>query len=292
MLKERRRLHSQENFTLKIGGQPTRRANKKELRVKGEVVRFKMDVECSADLAERFLNECLSFLKESRQSRLLEAKARVSPTKPVIPPSNAWPASRKRGATSAPDHTLRLSKWKGRLLCSLFLVAVLSLSSLVGHTYLEYHKKQESKHAKQKATKALSQLFEAFVAQKLEALLAKLDELTAIQRMRRAFPEITSLPAIARFKRGPDLTTKANATVELLWRVKNLFDAWTRNSHQFPPQLRPTKQEIALFLNLWTDTELLLDQLERAKQSSLNFSPLQTDEGPALWRPDRKAKTG
>jgi hypothetical protein len=208
MLKEKRRLHSEENFTLKIGGHPAKRANKRESSVEREIVRFNMDVECSADLAERFLNECVSFLKESRQSRLLEAEARVSPRKPLIPPSNAGPASRKTCAAPEPDNALWLSKWKGRLRGSLFLVVIISLSSLVGHTYLEYHKKQESERARQKATKTHSQLFEAFAAQNLEALLAKLDELTALQRMRRAFPEITSLPAIARFKRGPDLTKR------------------------------------------------------------------------------------
>lgn len=273
MLKERRKLRSEENFILKIGGHPSKKAHKKAPQVEGEIVKFKMDVECSTDLAERFLNECVSFLKESRQSRLLEAKARVSPTKPMILPSNAWPAPVKTCDPSEPDNALCLSKWRGRLLCSLFLLVVISLSSLVGHTYLEYQKKEESERARQKASRAHSQLFEAFAAQNLEALLAKLDELTALHRMRRAFPEITSLPAIARFKRGPDLTKKASATVELLWRVKYLFDAWTRNPQQYPPQLRPTKEEIALFLNLWTETEGLLDQLESAKKRSGNFFP-------------------
>lgn len=271
MSKERRTLHSEENLTLKTGGHPAKKANKKEPQVEGEMVRFKMDVECSADLAERFLNECFSFLKESRQSRLLEAKACTFPAKPLIPPSNEWPLPGKACGPSELDNALRLSKWTGRLLCSLFLLVVISLSSLVGHTYLEYHKKQASERARQKAAKAHSQFYETFAAQNVDELLVKLDELTALQRMRRAFPEITSLPAIARFKRGPDLTKKANATVELLLRVKYLFDAWTHNPHQFPLQLRPTKEEIALFLNSWTETEVLLDQLERAKQRSGNF---------------------
>ena len=271
MLKERSKLHSEEHFSLKIGGHPANKANKKESQVEGEMVRFKLDVECSVDLAERFLNECVSVLKESKQNRLLEAKARTFPTNPLIPPSNKWPAPGKTCGPSELDNALWLSKWTGRLLSSLFLLVIISLSSLVGHTYLQYNKKQASERARQKATKAHSQLYEAFVAQNLEALLAKLDELTAFQRMRRAFPEITSLPAIARFKRGPDLSKKANATVELLWRVKYLFNTWTHNPHQFPPQLRPTKKEIALFLNLWTEAEALLDQLESAKQKPEKF---------------------
>ncbi len=104
MLKEKSKLHSEENFTLKIGGHSAKKSNKKESQFEGEIVRFKLDVECSIDFAERFLNEYFSVLKEPKQSRLLDARARVYPTNPLIQPSNELPAPGKEFGPSEPDN--------------------------------------------------------------------------------------------------------------------------------------------------------------------------------------------
>jgi len=271
MLNEKREPYSRENLALKIEEHPSRKVKKEESRVGREIVKFKMDVECSKDLAEKFLKEYFLALTEPKQTRLIDATADIYAKRPMKQSPDKSLIQEKACGPSESVHLLELSRWSGRVLIFLFVLVFISLSTLVGHTYLMYHKKQASERARQEATKMNSELYEAFLAQNLEILLGKLDELTAIPRMRRAFPEITSLPAIARFKRGPDLTRKASATVELLWRVKYLFDSWTGNPHAFAPELRPAEKEISLFLTLWTETEALLEHLERVREKPGEF---------------------
>jgi len=271
MFNEKRGLYSRENLALKIKEHPAKKTKRGESQVGEEIVKFKMDVECSKDFAEKFLKDYFSALKEPKQSRLVDATADIWVQRPVKPSPVESPIQEEARGPSESVHPLALSRWSGKGLIFLSLLVFVSLTTLVGHTYFAYIKKQASERARQEATKMHSELYEAFLAQNLEILLGKLDELTAIPRMRRAFPEITSLPAVARFKRGPDLTRKASATVELLWRVKYLFDSWTGNPHAFAPELRPTEKETSLFLTLWTETEALLDHLERAREKPAEF---------------------
>lgn len=271
MLDKKSSLYSQDNLTLKKSEDSVDQVNKAESEIKEETVKFKMDVECSKDFAENFLREYFSVLKGRMESQGPNKKANVYPKRPMLLDQTQLPTPTNENRQSESENVRELSNWRRKISISIFLILLMSLSMFAGYTYLKSYKKRVSELAQHEIRKMNTNLYEAILVQNLDNLLNKLDELTAIPRMRNAFPEITSLSSAARFKRGPEPTEKAKASINFLWRVKYLFDSWTERPHNLSIKLKPTEKDIALFLSIWEDTKVLLDQLETSKQKPVEI---------------------
>jgi len=276
--KEISRLESKDSLALK-SEHSAEQVNKDESKVKEETIRFKMDVECSKDFAENFLREYFSSLRGPMErqdpngtSNVYFQKAMfLAPNELPPPPPNELPPPTNKNRQSQLENVGEFSKWRHKVSISVFLIILISLSTIGGRNYLKNYKNQVSKRARYEISEMNSRLYEAILAQNFDNLLDKLDELTAIPRFRNAHPEITTMSAIARFKRGPKTTEKAKATKKFLLRVKYLFDSWIKRPNDLPVKLRPTEKDIALFLYTWKDTKVLLNQLEAAKQNPVEI---------------------
>ena len=146
------------------------------------------------------------------------------------------------------------------------LIILLTVATLMGgFEYLDYQKRKARELAETRRVQKNQQLYEQYLASSLDILLKKLDQMTATPKMSQVFPEISSMSAIVRFKRGPAAADKARAAREFIYRVKEIFDNWVERANDFLPEERPGKKEITYFLSVWHDTETILNQLEAAK---------------------------
>ena len=154
-----------------------------------------------------------------------------------------------------------------RKLSSTLLIILLTVVTVVGgFEYIAYQKRKARELVEARQVQKNQQLYEQYLASSLDILLTKLDQLTATPKMSQVFPEISSMSAIARFKRGPEAADKARAAREFIYRVKEIFDKWVERANDFLPEERPGKKEITYFLSVWKDTEIILNQLELAKK--------------------------
>ena len=239
-------------------------------------VRLKFEFECSERLAQDLVDGIAYFLQErNSQKRLrdpsealhyLNESTLVGEQNKESPPEKYSPESQnvREQDTASVCHT------RSRKLSSSLLIILLTVATVMGGIeYIAYQKRKARGLAETRQVHKNQQLYEQYLASSLDILLTKLDQLTATPKMSQVFPEISSMSAIARFKRGPEATDKARAVRGFIYRVKEIFDNWVERANDFLPEERPGKKEITYFLSVWDDTEILLNQLEAAKDDPL-----------------------
>jgi hypothetical protein len=271
MVEKKTSLYSQDNLTIEKSGDSVEQANKDESQIKEETVRFKVDIECSKDFAQDILREYFFSFNAGRENQVRDGTGQRYPIRPPFLAPNQLPAPTNEYRTSRPEGARDSLHWIRKASIPIFLILLMSISAYAGNTYLKYYKKQVSERVQHEVKEMNTNFYEAILAQNLNNLLNKLDELTAIPRLRNAFPEITSMSAIVRFKRGPEPSEKAKAAIEFLCRVKCIFDSWTERPHDLSTKVKPTEEDKAIFLSIWGDTEVLLEKLEKAKQKPAEF---------------------
>ncbi len=271
MSEKKRSLYSQDDIALEKSEDSAEQVIKDESQIKEETIRFKMDVECSKDFAENVLREYFSVFKGRMEGQVKNRRDDRYSIRPMFLAPKQLPIPTNEYRQSQSENVRESLNWRRKVSISIFLILLISTLTIAGNNYLKYYKKQVSERALHEIREMNTNLYEAILAQNLNNLLNKLDELTAIPRMRKACPEITSMSAIARFKRGPEPMEKARATIEFLWRVKYIFDSWTKRPQDLSTKLKPTEKDIALFISIWEDTHVLLEQLETAKQKPSEF---------------------
>jgi hypothetical protein len=271
MMEKNRGILSQNGLVIKKSENSIEHVDKDESQFKEEKVRFRVDIECSKDFAQGILRDYFFAYKARMENQGPSGTDKGYPIRSLFLAPNQLPAPPNEYRQSQSEGIRDSFNWIRKISVSFFLILLMSISAYAGNTYLKYYKKQVSERVRHEINAMNTELYEAILAQNLNNLLTKLDELTAIPRMRNAFPEITSMSAIARFKRGPEPAEKAKAAIDFLWRVKCIFDSWTKGSHDSSTNLKPTGKDIAFFLSIWEDTQALLDKLETAKQRPAEF---------------------
>jgi hypothetical protein len=245
-----------------------------EVRDDDSQVKLKFEFECPEGLARDLISGIVYLLKGENSRKQLRDQSEAlhylsesfedaepdeeSPIEKHSPESSS--AMEQESASVCPARTRKLSS---RLLIILLAVATV----LGGFQYSAYKKRKARELAEARQVQKNQQLYEQYLASTLDVLLTKLDQLTATPKMCRVFPDITSMPAIARFKRGPDPADKARAAREFIYEVKKIFDNWVERANDFFPEQRPGREEITYFLSVWADTEKVLKRLEDAKNN-------------------------
>lgn len=137
--------------------------------------------------------------------------------------------------------------------------------------YLENYKSQASAAANHEMAMLSSAAYDKILALHLDELLKNLEELTSIDRFGKAFPDITIMHAAALTKRGPGDAEKSRSALEFIRTTKGYFDTWTARPNDWTAKLKPTEEDIAVFLSIWEGTEVLLDRLQEAQNDPLGF---------------------
>ncbi|MDP2644422.1 MAG: hypothetical protein Q8P24_05750 [Desulfobacterales bacterium] len=153
----------------------------------------------------------------------------------------------------------------------IFSAVTVLLVAIGGYNYLDYKKNESLAVAGHNNTIRKEKAYHNILARYHEDLLNSLDELTANIKMRKLFPEITTMVNFARFKRGSDLAGKAKAAMEFIQVVKKRFDEWIDHPQDF--YLKAGKKDMADFLVEWRKTEKLLNKLEAAQQDPFTILP-------------------
>jgi len=247
-------------------------------KIADETVRLKFDFECSEGFARDLINGIVHIAQgKTRQeqlqdpqvaddhlvenTRLVESSPEESPLEKhtIVSPSSSGDSQQETECVYPTPQK--------RILPILFITLLVIATAIGGFKFITYKRERTQELAIAQQTRKNQELYEQYLASSLDLLLAKLDQLISTPKMTQVFPEISSLPAIARFKRGPDAADKAIAAKEFIYRVKTIFDNWVARSNDFPLDERPGKKEITYFLTVWTETEPLLNQLEAAKNA-------------------------
>ncbi|MBW1996687.1 MAG: hypothetical protein JRJ29_01845 [Deltaproteobacteria bacterium] len=229
-----------------------------------EIVKLNIDLECSRDFIEKLLERyTLTIRSSTNKENLLEIS--YSPDKKVslqavteVEP----PARDKHRMVCEPETKIKRRRRINRAILCALLLALVSQGVIVGKMYLERRERLISNRRTRVTRFEDTRRYRAMLVRNREALVAKLDRLTSIPRMREAFPEITSMPFIVLAKRASDPAEQAQAAIEYIGRVRYLFEGWVKRSHDYPPELRPTREDISYFLSLWEETKSILDSLE------------------------------
>jgi hypothetical protein len=229
-------------------------------------VRLKFEFECSEGLARDLIGGVVHLVKDkNRQKKLRDTSETPVEQNEERQVEKHSPVSLNEvGQDTALVHCTRPRK----LFSTLFLILLTAATAIGGFEYIAYKKRRAKALAELRQVQKNQQLYEQYLASSLDILLSKLDQLTATPKMSRAFPEITSMSAIVRFKRGPEAVEKARAAREFIYRVKEIFDNWVERANDFSSEERPGKKEITYFLSVWEDTEAILNQIEAAKNDS------------------------
>ncbi len=222
-----------------------------------------LNIQCSEWFAEEVLNRMLPLIKRDRQGSDF-GLGNVNLTKTDTAIVNQI-------SNDEQSHSSGISWWK-RLSVAACLIFFVILSVFAFQTYSENRKEQALRVISYKEARLKEKAYEAVLAQNFDNLLNNLEELTAIYRFKKAFPEITSLPGIAMFKRGEKAAEKAEATKGFIFRVKSLFDRWTERPNYLAEDERPTEKDIAVFLSIWKETEVLLNRLKQAEENPLSLT--------------------
>lgn len=245
-------------------------------KITDETVRLKFDFECSEGFARDLINGIVHIVQgKTKQKQLqdpqevydrLEEYKRLVESSPEESPleEHTIVSPRSSGDSQQETECVYPTPQK-RILPILFITLLVIAPAIGGFKFITYKREKTQELAIAQQAGKNQELYEQYLASSLDLLLAKLDQLTSTPKMTQVFPEISSLPAIARFKRGPDAADKAIAAKEFIYRVKTIFDNWVARSNDFPPDERPGKKEITYFLSVWTETKPLLNQLEAAK---------------------------
>lgn len=252
-------------------------------------VKLKLSFESSESFAKDVLSGFANSLKDRAKQREIDYETRnidhMRPTAKIVRLSSgqhteSMPDSmdhqfQKDSEESFRENYLELpSKQKRQRMPFIIFSAVIILLVAIGsNKYLDNKKNKSLELARHEMMIKKEKAYNYILAHYLNDLLSNLDELTANPKMMKVFPEITSMSAIARFKRGTDPIEKAKAAKEFIYRVKHNFDNWIDRADDFTSKEKPDRKDIANFLIVWRDTEKLLSQLETAKQDPLKILP-------------------
>ena len=235
-------------------------------------VRIKFEFDCSEGLARDLIGGVVHLLQgknNRKQIRDQSEALRYQSESTLVGEQNVETSHEKHSPDSptvGEQDTASVCHARPRKLSSTLLIMLLIMATAVGgFEYIAYQKRKARELAETRQVQKNKQLYEQYLASSLDILLTKLDQLTATPKMSQVFPEISSMSAIARFKRGPEAADKAKAAREFIYRVKEIFDNWVERANDFFPQERPGKKEITYFLSTWSDTQTILNQIETAK---------------------------
>ena len=235
-------------------------------------VKVKLEVECSEGLARDLIGGIVSLLHGKNSERRIqdpsEAPHYLDESSRSVEANEGSPVEKHASVSTNEmrQNTASVHCTRPRKLSSILLIFLLTIATAIGgFEYVAYKKKIARELAEARQVQKNQKLYEQYLASSLDILLSKLDQLTATPKMSRVFPEITSMSAIARFKRGSEAADKARAARGFIYRVREIFDNWTERANDFSSEERPGKKEITYFLSVWNDTETILNQLEAAK---------------------------
>ena len=213
-------------------------------------VKLKFEFECSEGLARDLMGGVVHLIKgKNRQKQLrdpLESLHQLNESTRIFEQNEEGPFEKhspvspnEAGQETAPVHSTQPRK----LFSALFIILLTVSTAIGGFEYVAYKKRRAKALAELQQVQKNQQRYERYLASSLDILLSKLDQLTATPRMSRAFPEITSMSAIVRFKRGPEAADKARAATEFIYRVKEIFDNWVERANDFSLEERPGKKK-------------------------------------------------
>jgi len=254
--------------------------------VNEKAVKLKLSFESSESFAKDVLNGFANSLKERAKQREIDYEtrnieqirpmaktARLSSKQHIEPmPSTDYQFQKNEQESFKENHLELPSRQKRqRIPFLIFSSVIISLVIYCGIKYQNYNSKKTLELARHEMMIKKEKAYNYILAHYLNDLLSNLDELTANPKMMKVFPEITSMSAIARFKRGSDPIEKAKAAKEFIYRVKYNFNNWVDRADDFTLKEKPDKKDIANFLIVWRDTEKLLSRLETAKQDPLKI---------------------
>jgi len=227
-----------------------------------------LNIKCSEWFAEEVLNRIVPLTEKDRHRSDLGLE-NANSFLPKVDTAVVNQISSSDDEQSVHSSGTGLRKKFAVAACLVFFVI---LSVFAFQTFLENRQGQALTLANYEKAKLKSKDYKAVLGQNFDNLLNNLEELTSIHRFKKAFPEITSLPGIAMFKRGEEAAEKAEATKGFIFRVKYLFDRWVERPNDFAESHRPRDDDITTFLSIWGETEILLDMLEQAKENSLSLA--------------------
>ena len=251
----------------------SKKIRKHTYEIEENLVRFKLDIECSKDFANSFLDEFFYSFRGNKIGQWINKNSNV-----FLPKTDTDTDTVDQIPDDEQSHSSGTGRRK-RFAVAICLISFIILSVFAFQTFLENRQGQALTLANYEKARAEAKAYKAVLAQNFDNLLSNLEELTAIYRFKKAFPEITSLPGIAMFKRGKEAAEKAEAAKGFIFRVKSLFDLWTERPNDLTEDVRPTKKDIADFLSVWEETEALLNRLEQAKENPLSLTATTTIQG-------------
>jgi len=229
-----------------------------EERVGGSDI-VSLNIDCSEGFAEEVLSRILPLVERDRQGLNLG----LGNVNSFLPKTDATIVNQI--ANDEKSHSDGTGWGKGFAVAACLIFFVI-LSVFAFQTFLENRQAQALWLANHKKAKLETRAYEAVLARNSDNLLNNLNELTSVSyRFGIAFPEITSMAAIARFKRGSEPVEKAKAAKNFLLRVKENFDHWIERPDDFTGKERPTEKNIADFLSVWKETEFLLNIIEEER---------------------------
>ncbi len=217
-------------------------------------------VECSAISAAKILKE---FFMPPEREPFRPLKTAEAPPPVLIKPPDAGANQFKEDRQSA--------GWGKRLIVLAAVAIFLFLFVSAGQSYLENHKNQASATANHEITMLSSAAYDKILALHLDELLRNLKELTSIDRFGKAFPDITIMHTTVITKRGPETAKMSEAALEFIKTTKGYFDRWTARRNDWTAKLKPTEEDIAVFLSIWEGTKPLLNRLQEAQNDPLGF---------------------
>ena len=243
-----------------------------EARDADQDVKLKLEFECSEGFARDLVGGIAYLLQEkSKGEQLRDPPEELHYIKDISKGTESDEGSPPENhLLKSPNNREEETSWvcptRPRKISSALLIILLTVATVMGgFQLLAYKNRKASELVEARQVRKNQQLYKQYLAANLDILLSKLDQLTATPKMGRVFPEITSMSAIARFKRGPEAADKAETAKDFIYRVKEIFDNWVKRANDFFPEERPGKKEITHFLSVWNDTETILNQLEAAK---------------------------
>lgn len=251
-------------------------------------VKLKLSFESSESFAKDVLNGFANSLRERAKQREIYYETRnIEQMRPMAKiaglsskqhrepmPSTDYQFQKNEQESFKENHLeLPSRKKKQRMHLLIFSSVIISLIIYGGIKYQNYNSKKTLELSRHEMMIKKEKAYNYILAHYLNDLLINLDELTANPKMMKVFPEITSMSAIARFKRGSDPIEKAKAAKEFIYRVEHIFNNWVDRADDFTYKEKPAKEDIANFLMVWRNTEKLLNQLEIAEQDPLKIFP-------------------
>jgi hypothetical protein len=263
---------------------------KGEYNINEKAVKLQISFESSENFAKDVLNGFANSLKETaKQQRQIDyatrnlqqigpkaEKVRLLPGKHIESlPINIADQLQNIRQESFPQNNLELPTGQNRkrILFIILLILIISLVAVAGYRYQNYKNNRALEETRHEMMMKKEKTYNYILAHYLNNLFGALDELTANAKMAKVFPEISSMLAIAKFKRGSDPAMQAKAAIEFIYRVKDIFDDWVSTAPYSTSGQKPDKKDIEDFLVKWRSTEKLLDQLKAAEQDPFIMLP-------------------